>query len=92
MSIVCFKYYERKKSLRLSKEEKFYSIKKPANFDPDNMAPIFIIPEKDLTVIDELGSGAFGKVFLGYWKTKDPSENRDIKCKKINIFKKYHKN
>lgn len=66
----------------LSKEEKFFSIKKSANFHPDNMSPILIIPDRQLKFITELGSDAFGKVFLGYWKTKDPNSktNEEIRC------------
>ena len=82
--IVYFKYNENKKRLKLSKEEELFSIKEPEKFDPDNMATILIIPESDLTVAEDLGSGAFGQVFLGYWKTKIPDENEEMKSIKFN--------
>ena len=86
VSIVSFKFYERKKRLMMSKEEKFFSAKKSANFHPDNMSPILIIPHNQLKLTNELGSGAFGKVFLGYWKTKDPNSKNNEEIRRKYIF------
>lgn len=82
MSGVCYKYHDKKKRMRLSEEEKFFSMQK-SHLDPDNMSPLLIIQDDELKIVGELGSGAFGQVFQGIWKAKIPNStsNEEIKCR-----------
>ena len=68
--------------MRLSDEEKFFSMQK-SHLDPDNMSPLLIIQDDELKIVGELGSGAFGQVFQGIWKAKIPNStsNEEIKCR-----------
>ena len=77
ISVASLKYFEHKKRLKMSKEEKFFSLQK-SKLDPDNMTPILIIPDNELTLEREFESGAFGKVFIGFWRTKTPKTDQEI--------------
>jgi hypothetical protein len=47
------------------------------------MSSLQLIQDDELTLLEELGSGAFGRVFVGYWKMKNykTPENEEMKCK-----------
>lgn len=49
--------------------------------DWDNMSALLIIEHDQLSLERELGAGAFGRVFAGYWK---PTEDEDKKGKHTN--------
>lgn len=53
----------------------------PGPIDWDNMAALLIIEHDELSLERELGAGAFGRVFAGYWKPKNYAQDEDKKGK-----------
>lgn len=89
---VCFKYFERRNKIKFEKEfiDSTLSMDKDEDgqFDQDNMSPLIMIEYDDLTLEKELGSGAFGRVFIGYLKSSkksDIDENVDEKKRKYAV-------
>ena len=93
LSGVCVKYFDNKNRKKILFEDGIFdpSLRKDAEakFDQDNMASLLIVQDDKLTLIRELGAGAFGRVFEGYWRTTNfkSDRNEEVKCKDISLLK-----
>ena len=91
LSGICVRHFERKNRLKLSKELSGSGSSIDKEFDEkidhDNMAPLLIIESDELTLVKELGAGAFGRVFVGYWIPKNlkSAEKEEVKREKFNM-------
>lgn len=100
LSGVCFKLIERRRKLN-HKNSQFANSTSSMDdvnkefdddkFDADNMTPLLIIQDDQLVLEKELGAGAFGRVFFGYYeprnfKMDEDDEKEKKKCKCSNGF------
>ena len=49
-----------------------------------NLAKITIVPEDSLQLLEELGSGAFGTVYKGYWQPEGEEHQYTVAIKVLN--------